>query len=326
MAFSRQQILEPRVIDIKEHIRGIQNLLRRVLGEDIRLTVDSGSRSIRLRVDPTQLEQVIMNLVVNARDAMPSGGNLSIGVSEAHIDAEYCQHNPDARPGAYVCIAVTDTGCGMSQEIMTRIFEPFFTTKESGKGTGLGLATVYGIVKQSAGYLTVYSEVGHGTTFKVYLPLTEEVVQAQELEPLNEIVPGGSEIILLVEDEESLREVTKNYLSDKGYTVLVAGHAEEAIAAAGASRGPIDLLLTDVILPGSSGVQLAQRLSAGNPGMRILYMSGYTADTIVHHGGHDPNFAFLSKPFALATLARKIRAVLDVEPSALAQAAQNTSK
>ena len=326
LAFSRQQVLDPRVIDVKEHLKGIQSLLRRVLGEDIRLTVDTGGRSVRLRVDPTQLEQVIMNLVVNARDAMPSGGNLSIEVSEAQMDAEYCQHNPDARPGTYVCIAVTDTGCGMSQEIMTRIFEPFFTTKESGKGTGLGLATVYGIVKQSLGYLTVYSEVGHGTTFKVYLPLTEEAAQSREIESLCETVPGGSEIILLVEDEESLREVTRNYLSGKGYTVLAAAEAEEAVALAGACTGPLDLLLTDVILPGSSGVQLAQRLSARQPKMRILYVSGYTADTIVHHGGHDPNFAFLSKPFGLATLAKKIRAVLDAEPSALAQTAKNTSE
>lgn len=326
LAFSRQQVLEPRVIDIREHLKGTRNLLRRVLGEDIQLTVDTDGPSTRLRVDPTQLEQVIMNLVVNARDAMPAGGSLSIGVSEAHIDPDYCRHNPDARPGAYVCIAITDTGCGMSQEIITRIFEPFFTTKESGKGTGLGLATVYGIVKQSAGHLTVYSEVGHGTTFKVYLPLTEETARTQELEPQTQRVPRGSETILLVEDEDSLREVTRNYLTNKGYTVLVASQAEEAMAVAAGRSGPIDLLLTDVILPGNSGVQLAQKLTAQNPRMRILYVSGYTADTIVHHGGHDPNFAFLSKPFALAALAQKIRAVLDAEPHGLAQAANKTSK
>ena len=317
LAFSRQQVLELRVINIQEHIKIIEDLLRRVLGEDIYISIEAGGRPVHLRADPTQLEQVIMNLVVNARDAMPSGGNLSIEISEAHLDAEYCEHNPDAHPGAYVCIAVTDTGCGMSPEVRARIFEPFFTTKESGKGTGLGLATVYGIVKQSAGHITVYSELGHGSTFKVYLPLSEEPVSKAEIVSLSDIAPGGTETILLVEDEDSLREVTREYLSEKGYAVLGASEPDAAIAAAKNSDRPVDLLLADVILPGCSGVQLAHRLSAGNPQLRVLYISGYTADTIVHHGGHDPNFAFLSKPFALAALARKIRAVLDSEPAVL---------
>ncbi len=319
LAFSRQQVLDPRVIDLHQHIQGIEGLLRRVLGEDIHLTVELGDRSIHLRVDPTQLEQVIMNLVVNARDAMPSGGRLSIGVSEVQIDKHYCEHNPDSRPGSYVCIAVTDTGCGMSPEVVARLFEPFFTTKESGKGTGLGLATVYGIVKQSGGHITVYSEVGHGTSFKAYLPLTEEPVSRPELASLDGIVPGGSETILLVEDEDSLREVTCEYLKNKGYSVLTASESASAIAAAEGSVHPIDLLLTDVILPGASGVHLAQQLSRGRPQMRVLYVSGYTADTIVHHGGHDPSFAFLTKPFSLLTLARKIRSILDSHQSVPAQ-------
>jgi len=326
LAFSRQQVLEPQVIHIQEHIQGIQKLLQRVLGEDIRLTVDPGSRPVHLRVDPTQLEQVIMNLVVNARDAMPSGGNLSIEISEAHLDAGYCKHNPDARPGTYVCLAVTDTGCGMSPEVLSRVFEPFFTTKETGKGTGLGLATVYGIVKQSSGHVTVYSEVGHGTTFKVYLPLCSEPATRAATAALNDIAPGGGETILLVEDEASLREVTREYLSEKGYTVVTASEAEEAMVAAENAEHPVDLLITDVILPGCSGVQLAQRLSAKSPQLRVLYISGYTADTIVHHGGHDSNFAFLSKPFALAALARKIRSVIDSEPAFLVQIAKATSK
>ena len=324
LAFSRQQVLEPQVIHIQEHIQRIQKLLQRVLGEDIRLSVDTNGRAVNLRADPTQLEQVIMNLVVNARDAMPAGGNLGIEVSEAHLDDEYCKHNPDARPGSYVCIAVTDTGCGMSPEVLSRIFEPFFTTKESGKGTGLGLATVYGIIKQSAGHITVYSEVGHGTTFKVYLPLTEEPVARPEIAALNEIAPGGAETILFVEDEDALREVTCAYLSEKGYMVLSASEPEAALAASENGHHGIDLLLTDVILPGCSGVQLAQRLTPNNPQMRVLYISGYTADTIVHHGGHDPNFAFLSKPFALATLARKIRSILDAGSPVLARSAQNS--
>ncbi len=313
LAFSRQQVLEPRVINIQEHMNSIEDLLRRVLGEDIRLTVSPGGNPVRLRADPAQLEQVIMNLVVNARDAMPSGGSLSIAISDTHLDAEYCKQNPDTRPGSYVCIAVTDTGCGMSREVVSRLFEPFFTTKESGKGTGLGLATVYGIVKQSAGHITVYSEVGHGTTFKVYLPLSEEPVSKAETAALHGTDPSGTETILLVEDEASLLEVTSEYLSSKGYCVVVASDADSAIAAADKSARRIDLLLTDVILPGNSGVQLAQCLAAGIPQMRVLYVSGYTADAIEHHGGHAANFAFLSKPFSLSTLARKIRAVLDAE-------------
>jgi two-component system, cell cycle sensor histidine kinase and response regulator CckA len=315
LAFSRKQVLEPRVINIQEHLRSIEGLLRRVLGEDIRLTVDAGEHAVHLRVraDPAQFEQVIMNLVVNARDAMPSGGSLNLEISQAHLDAEYCKHNPDTHPGSYMCLAVSDTGCGMSPEVLSRVFEPFFTTKESGKGTGLGLATVYGIVKQSGGNITVYSEVGNGTTFKIYLPLSQEYATKPEEMVLNAIVPNGKETILLVEDEDSLREVISDYLRNRGYTILVASEPESAIAAAESAAQSIDLLLTDVILPGSSGVQLAQRLTASHPKMRVLYVSGYTADAIVHHGGHDSSFAFLSKPFSLLTLAQKIRSILDEE-------------
>jgi signal transduction histidine kinase/ActR/RegA family two-component response regulator len=313
LAFSRQQVLDPRVINIQQHIKGIEGLLRRVLGEDVQLTVDAGSSASHLRADPAQLEQVIMNLVVNARDAMPAGGNLTIEISRAQLDTDYCKHAPDTRPGNYVCIAITDTGCGMSPEVLSRVFEPFFTTKESGKGTGLGLATVYGIVKQSGGNITVYSEVGHGTTFKVYLPLTEEVASGPDVPSLESVVPSGTETILYVEDEDSLREVTREYLKNKGYTVLATSEPEQAIAAAQNGNPRIDLLLTDVILPGSSGVQLAQRLAGTYPNLRVLYVSGYTADTIVHHGGHDPSFAFLTKPFSLPTLARKIRSILDTQ-------------
>ena len=313
LAFSRQQVLEPRVINIQEHMKGIETLLRRVLGEDIRLSVGADDCLVYLRADPAQLEQVIMNLVVNARDAMPKGGNLNIEISQAYFDFEYCKHTPDMHPGKYACIAVTDTGCGMDKEVLLRVFEPFFTTKDSGKGTGLGLATVYGIVKQSGGNVTVYSEVGHGTTFKVYLPLSEEEAVKPEKIQAESTVSGGTETILLVEDEDSLREVTREYLTNKGYTVLVASEPTAAIEAAKNSEKQVDLLLTDVILPGSSGVQLAQRLAAAYPRMRVLYVSGYTADAIVHHGGHSSNFAFLSKPFSLPTLARKVRSILDAD-------------
>jgi len=317
LAFSRQQVLQPRVVNVQEHFKGIENLLHRVLGEDIHLSVDTGSRPIHLQADPAQLEQVMMNLVVNARDAMPSGGSLSIEVSEVSLDAEYCQRNPDSRPGNYVRIAMTDTGSGMSPEVISRLFEPFFTTKEWGRGTGLGLATVYGIVKQSSGHITVYSEAGHGTTFKIYLPSSAEPVSKDETTSLGVVAPNRSETILLVEDEDSLREVAREYLKNKGYSVLVAAEAEAAVTAAESSR-PIDLLLTDVILPGCSGVQLAQRLAANHPKMRVLYISGYTADTIVHHGGQGSNFAFLSKPFSLSTLTQKIRAILDSGQNAAA--------
>ena len=321
LAFSRQQVLEPQVINIQKHMKGIEDLLRRVLGEDVRLTVNAGDRPVHLRADPAQLEQVIMNLVVNARDAMPAGGKLTLDISRAHLDADYCKNSPDTQPGQYVCIAVSDTGCGMSPDVLSRIFEPFFTTKETGKGTGLGLATVYGIVKQSCGHITVYSEVGYGTTFKVYLPLSEEAASKPEIASLESIVPGGTETILLVEDEDSLREVTREYLSNKGYTVLVASEADSAVAAAERCERSIDLLLTDVILPGSSGVQLAQRLAANHADMRVLYVSGYTADAIVHHGGPDANFSFLSKPFSLPALTRKIRSLLDAAKPLLKAAA-----
>lgn len=324
LAFSRKQTLKPRVIDIQEHINGISRLLQRVLGEDIRLKVETGSHPAHLRADPAQLEQVIMNLVVNARDAMPSGGDLNIEISAIYLDAEYCKQHADSCPGSHVRIVVTDTGCGMSPEVLARLFEPFFTTKESGKGTGLGLATVYGIVKQSGGHITADSKVGHGTTFKAYLPLTEESVSKIEIASSIETVPGGSETILLVEDEDSLREVYCGYLRNKGYSVIAASEAKSAIAAAESCANPVDLLLTDVILPGTSGVHLAKQLGAVHPRMRVLYVSGYAADAMTHHGGHDPNFAFLSKPFPLAVLAKTIRSILDSQQSAASHAASST--
>jgi PAS domain S-box-containing protein len=311
LAFSRQQVLEPRVISIADHLEGTKDMLARVIGEDIRLTILPGDARLRVKVDPTQLEQVIMNLVVNARDAMPEGGRLTIETGEIDIDEEYCARNPEARPGRHIMTAVSDSGCGMTPEVLSRIFEPFFTTKEQGKGTGLGLATIYGIVKQSGGHISAYSEVGHGSTFKVYLPLTHEEATVPETPPADKTAPHGEETILLVEDEESLRCVTQEFLSSKGYCVIVAEDFQKALEATENNSRHIDLLMTDVVLPGSSGPKLADHLSTFRPEMKVLFVSGYTADALVHGDLHRSDFAFLSKPFSLNTLARKIRTILD---------------
>jgi two-component system cell cycle sensor histidine kinase/response regulator CckA len=311
LAFSRQQVLEPHVISIAEHLDGLKDMLARVIGEDIQLEILPGNPKLRLKVDPTQLEQVVMNLVVNARDAMPDGGRLTIETNEIDIDDDYCSRNPEARPGMHVLMAVTDSGCGMSPEILSRIFEPFFTTKEQGKGTGLGLATIYGIVKQSGGHISTYSEVGRGTTFKVYLPISEKVVDKPEVPSQGGISPRGEETILVVEDEESLRSVIQGFLSRLGYRVIVAEDFQKGLEAAEDQSRHIDMLMTDVVLPGGSGPKLAGRLSTNHPDMKVLFVSGYTADALVHGDLHRTDFAFLSKPFSLNTLALKIRTILD---------------
>jgi PAS domain S-box-containing protein len=310
LAFSRQQVLQPRVIDINAHLKGFEGLLRRVIGEDIQLMVTPYGTELLMRADPDQLEQVIMNLVVNARDAMPSGGRLTIETGELLVDEEYCNRNAEARPGEYVMIAITDTGCGMDSATLARIFEPFFTTKEHGKGTGLGLATVYGIVKQSGGHVTVYSEVGHGTTIKILMPRTQDKATQPGSIQNESGAQCGTETILLVEDEEALRGVMKLYLQNKGYSVLDAGDPEKATELAKNKPSP-DLLITDVVLPQTSGVKLAERLTRLYPKMRVLYVSGYTADAITHHGAHNSDFVFLSKPFSLNTLGGKVRSALD---------------
>lgn len=314
LAFSRQQVLQPQVIDINAHFKGFEGLLRRVIGEDIQLSVVARNADLRLRADPDQLEQVIMNLVVNARDAMPSGGKLTIETAELTVDEEYCSRNPETKPGDYVMIAISDTGCGMDRDTLARVFEPFFTTKEQGKGTGLGLATVYGIIKQSGGNVTVYSELGHGTTFKILMPRCMEKAAQAESVPDDITAPSGTEMILLVEDEESLRAVMKSYLQNKGYMVLDAADASQAMETIERAAACPDLLITDVVLPQTSGVKLAQRVAPLYPRMKVLYVSGYTADAIVHHGARNSDFIFLSKPFSLNTLGRKVRAALDTEP------------
>jgi two-component system cell cycle sensor histidine kinase/response regulator CckA len=309
LAFSRQQVLEPRVLDVNEVVKGPEKLLARLLGEDVRLSTALATGLGAVKVDPGQLEQIIMNLAVNARDAMPRGGRLSIETGNVEMDEAYVRGHPVAQPGNYVMLAVSDTGIGMDAVTQARIFEPFFTTKEVGKGTGLGLATVYGIVKQSGGFIWVYSEPGHGTSFKIYLPRVDEPVA-----PAAEVTPrpvGGSETVLVVEDVAAVRAVTRQMLERHGYTVLEAPDGETALRLALMHQGDIDLLVTDVVMPDVGGRELADQLVARRPQLKVLYMSGYTDDAIVRHGNLQDGIAYLQKPFTPDALARKVRAVLD---------------
>jgi two-component system cell cycle sensor histidine kinase/response regulator CckA len=310
LAFSRQQVLEPVVLGPNDLIEDFDKMLRRVIGEDVELRLSLAPDTGNVRADPGQLQQVIMNLVVNARDAMPTGGRLLIETGNADLTERYAEQHPPVVPGRYVLLAVTDTGIGMTAEIKARIFEPFFTTKERGKGTGLGLSTVYGIVKQSGGYVWVYSEPGRGTTFKVYLPRVDAPAEAVA-RPRETGTLAGTETILLAEDDETLRPLAKGLLAKLGYTVLDAENADRALALAAAHTGPIQLLVADVVMPGASGRELARRLAQARPDTKVLYISGYTDDAIVHHGMLEPGLHFLQKPFTPAALARKVRDVLD---------------
>jgi CheY-like chemotaxis protein len=310
LAFSRQQVLAPRVLDLAEVVAGTENMLRRLVGEDVDLNLLAAPGAAWCRVDRGQVEQVVMNLVVNARDAMPAGGQIAIETSAVELGAAYAHHHLEAAPGPYVLLSVSDTGAGMDAATQARIFEPFFTTKEKGKGTGLGLATVFGIVKQSGGHLSVDSRLGGGTTFKVYLPRV-----AAESEPAPVAAPTtvsrGSETVLLVEDEDALRDLARNVLRRNGYRVLVAANAGEALLHCEQFGATIDLLLTDVVMPQMNGRQLAERLAPMRPEMGVLYMSGYTGDSIVHHGVLDSGISFLPKPLTPAGLLKKVREVLD---------------
>jgi PAS domain S-box-containing protein len=310
LAFSRKQVLEPRVLDLGAVVAGVEQMLRRLIGEDVQFVTVSGSGLGRVRADPGQIEQVIVNLAVNARDAMPKGGKLILETRNVELDESYVRHRPDARLGRHVVLAVSDTGQGMSAETLAHAFEPFFTTKEAGQGTGLGLATVYGIVRQSGGHVTIYSEPGQGTTCKVYLPrVGEEQDDAAPAAPLGE-APAGTETILLVEDEDAVRALAREILQSAGYQVLEGPTPEEALATAAAHAGPIHLLLTDVILPRISGRQLAAALLSSRPEARVLFCSGYTDDAISHHGILEPGVHFLQKPFTGDALLRKVREVL----------------
>ncbi len=311
LAFSRQQVIAPVVLNPNDVVANMDRLLRRLLGEDVELRAALALDLAAVKADPSQLEQVVLNLAVNARDAMPNGGRLTIETQNVELDQEYVQGHLSAQPGAYVMLAVSDTGVGMDAATQARIFEPFFTTKEKGKGTGLGLATVYGIVKQSGGWIWVYSEPGHGTTFKVYFPRALEAAAPVAPSPASPVSVRGSETVLVVEDEEVIRHLVRKVLQANGYTVLVAANGRDAEQVAGQHGGPIHLLVTDVVMPGMNGREVAQRLAGARAGIKVLYLSGYTDDAIVHHGVLEPGVAFLQKPFTPAVLGRKVREVLD---------------
>ena len=312
LAFSRQQVLAPKVLDLNEVVAGMDRMLQRLIGEDIDLRTSLAAALGAVRADVSQLEQVIVNLAVNARDAMPQGGKLTIETANAELDEAYAeQHGVPAAAGPCVMLAVTDTGSGMDPQVLAHLFEPFFTTKPAGKGTGLGLATVYGIVKQSGGLVWVYSEVGHGTTFKVYLPRVEGVVESVRDRPREAASLRGTETILVVEDQAEVRTLTSKVLERRGYAVLVAAGGSEARAIADQHPGPIQLLLTDVVMPGISGPEVARLVTQSRPETKVLYLSGYTDETIVRHGVLEPGVAFLQKSFTSDMLARRVREVFD---------------
>lgn len=318
LAFGRKQVMQPVPLNLNQIAEGIEKMLRRILGEAITyvqiLAPDLGV----VRADPSQIEQVLMNLVVNSRDAMSVGGKLTIETSNVELDAEYGARHVDVKPGPYVMLAVTDTGRGMDEQTKRRIFDPFFTTKEKGKGTGLGLSTVYGIVKQSGGNIWVYSELGMGTTFKIYLP--RELSAKATLPRLQAVLEParGSETILVVEDEESLRKVARRALEAAGFKVLTAGDGNEALLISAQHEGIIHLLLTDVVMPRMGGQALAQALLKTRPLTKVLYMSGYADNAFIDHGVVDEGTHFIGKPFTAADIARKVRSVLDCDSNNIA--------
>ena len=310
LAFSRRQVLTMRVLDLNDVVAVLEPMLRRLIGEDITLVTVPDLELERTRADMGQIEQVIMNLVVNARDAMPRGGTLTIETANVELDQAYVDRHGLVPPGAYVKLTVSDTGCGMDAETQSYIFEPFFTTKEPGRGTGLGLSTVYGVIKQSGGYIWVYSEPGQGTTFKIYLPRVEDAVKISEPGVVSAESPRGTETVLLAEDDEGVRELAGGALERRGYSVLMACGGEEALLISGRHAGPIHLLVTDVVMPGISGRELAERLVPLRPDMKVLYMSGYTDDAVVRYGVLVEEAAYLQKPFTPDVLLQRVRQML----------------
>jgi len=311
LAFSRKQILKPKILNLNQLLKGMEKMLRRLIGEDVDFVTIYGKNLGAIEADPGQIEQIVMNLAINARDAMPDGGKLTIETMNVHLAEEYVKLHPGVSGGWFVMLSVSDTGSGIDKTIKEHIFEPFFTTKEQGKGTGLGLSTVYGIVKQSGGSIWVYSEPGNGTTFKIYFPFTQETAKSAGQEIFTEKDLSGNETILIAEDEDSVRALAISGLQRYGYRILSAQNSQEAQKLAGAEQGAIDLLLTDVIMPGGSGGELAKLLTAQFPKLKVLFMSGYTDEGIVRHGILDEKAHFIQKPFVLETLAEKIRQLLD---------------
>lgn len=311
LAFARKQVIEPKIVNLNDLILGLDKMLRRLIGENIELLLLPSENLNFVRVDPGQFEQIVANLVINARDAMSRGGKITVETHNAILDDEYCRSNEGVLPGDYVVLIVSDTGTGMDAAVKLHIFEPFFTTKEQGRGTGLGLATVYGIVKQAGGHIWLYSEPGVGTTFKIYLPRTSETPVTTETMSALPNALDGAETLLLVEDEAAVRELTAQTLKRYGYTVLEAANGEEALQLVKGREADVALLVTDIVMPKVDGRELAVRLQKENPALKILYTSGYTENAILHHGILEPGIAFLAKPFTLTQLMRKIREVFD---------------
>ncbi|MCD6305211.1 MAG: response regulator [Deltaproteobacteria bacterium] len=315
LAFSRKQIIRPEILDLNKILAEMEKMLARLIGEDVELLMVPGPALWQVKADPGQMEQVIMNLVVNARDAMPEGGKLTVETANADLDENYFRNHGlrEEKPGGYVMLAVSDSGTGMDKETQSHIFEPFFTTKERGKGTGLGLSTVHGIVKQNNGFIRVYSEPGQGSAFKVYLPKAKGDEASEEKDRHPVTGPGGSETVLIVEDDDLLRKLLQNTLQQYGYKVLEAENGEGALKLSEAYVGSIDLLITDVVMPKLGGKETAERLQSLHPRMKVLYMSGYTDNAIVHHGFLGTGLNFLEKPFSPEALLRKVREIMDIE-------------
>lgn len=320
LAFARRQIIEPRILNLNDLILNVEKMLRRLISEDIKLTTLLTPDLAPLKADPGQLEQILLNLVVNARDAMPNGGELIIETANVSLDHDYARRHAEVTPGEYVLLAVSDTGVGMTEEVKARLFEPFFTTKEVGKGTGLGLATCFGIVKQNGGHICAYSELGVGTTFKIYLPQVEGVATPLVRPEPIDILAQGTETILLAEDEITVRDLAAQSLRQQGYIVLEAADGLEALELAQSQpKKEIHLLLTDMIMPRLGGANLAEQLRAVRPQLKVLFMSGYTDSTIIRYGLPKTGSAFLQKPFSPRRLVQKVREVLDIEEKSLEQ-------
>jgi CheY-like chemotaxis protein len=314
LAFSRKTVLAPQVLDLNDLIANLEKMLRRLIGEDVQLTTVLAPGLGMVKADPGLLEQAIVNLAVNARDAMPTGGRLTIETQAVELDPAYCTRHTDVQPGPYLLLAVSDTGQGIAKNIQEHLFEPFFTTKQVGKGTGLGLAMVYGFVKQSGGHITVDSEPGHGAMVTLYLPhiLAKTTTPSQVARPVEKsVMTGGSETILLVEDEQGVRNLIRTVLRSCGYQVLEAGNGRQALEVARSYAAPIALLVTDVVMPEMTGAQTAEAIQGIHPGIKVLFLSGYTDDAVVRHGVLEAKVEFLQKPFSPQRLASKVREVLE---------------
>jgi len=311
LAFARKQTIAPRVLDLNITLGNMLTMLQRLIGEDIELEWNTGHNLWPVRIDPAQIDQILANLAVNARDAIEKHGKITISLENIVLDEDYCRQHPGSMPGDYVMITFSDDGCGMEHDIREHLFEPFFTTKTDGKGTGLGLATVYGIVKQNDGFISVYSEPGRGTTFKIYLPRYQGSETPGAIETENKPVTGGAETILVVEDEKTVLDLTKDMLERLGYHVIAVNSPDEAIRLAQNYDGKIDLLLVDVIMPGMTGRDLSEHLANLRPGIKKLFMSGYTADIITHRGILEEGVFFIQKPYSIKSLAENVRAALE---------------